>query len=493
MKVTLEKLIEQIKRYNPDEVEIITKAYKYAEELHRGQKRNSGEDYIIHPLNVAYTLAELHADRDTVCAGLLHDTLEDTNATKNEITYEFNETIAKLVDGVTKLKLNKMDYKTTAQDLYMVNMRKTLMGASEDVRIIIIKLADRLHNMRTLEFKSPEKQKRIALETLEFYAPLANFLGIYRMKSELEDISFSYLKPDMYKYITNQTNKIEEKNKPYIEEMLLNIKRLLNDELIPNEIKIRTKNIYGIYKRYNEGQEFKNMHDLIALKVMVDDLVNCYNALRIVHSNYKHINDHFKDYLFNPKSNLYHSIHTTVFAPNNSLVQTQIRTFDMDKVASFGLPSFWDINKGEAGNVMHEELSKKYQLISTLNEIDSMFLDNAQFVNEVKNNLFSDNICVYTADGKRMNLVKGSTPVDFAYYIHTDIGNQMVEAYVNGELVPFDYELKYSDRVVIVTSDLSEGPKIEWLNLAHTGLARKKIKEFMKKKIKEKNGSQNKA
>ena len=473
----LQDLIDKLNEYNREEVEVIKKAYEYAKKLHDGQYRQSGEPYISHPLNVAYILADMHADRDTICAGLLHDVLEDTEITKEDIAHDFNQNVANLVDGVTKL--SKMNF-SSKQEQNLANTRKIITGITEDVRIIIIKLADRLHNMRTLQFKSEFKQKENALETMEIFVPLAYYIGAYRIKSELEDLSLRYLKPDMYKKIEEKKLKIEEDSNSCLQEMLLKIQVMLNDKNIPNEIKVRTKNIYGIYKRLSEGQKLADIHDLLALKIMVDEVANCYYALGMIHQEYHPINNKFKDYICNPKTNMYQSLHTTVFGPDDRLVQTQIRTFEMDKVASFGLTTYWDVEKGNARDVMQEDLKSKFQFFKSLTEINSMFGDNQQFVNQVKCELFSDKVYVYTTSGETIELPKGATPIDFAYKIHTDIGNTMVGVFVNDEYVPIDYVLKNKDRVRIVTDDLSYGPREDWIEKAQTSHARKKIKEFQK-------------
>ena len=474
----LQDLIDKLNEYNSEEVEVIKKAYEYAKKLHDGQYRQSGEPYINHPLNVAYILADMHADRDTICAGLLHDVLEDTEITKEDIAHDFNQNVANLVDGVTKL--SKMNF-SSKQDQNLANTRKIITGITEDVRIIIIKLADRLHNMRTLQFKSEFKQKENALETMEIFVPLAYYIGAYRIKSELEDLSLRYLKPDMYKKIEERKLKIEEDSNGCLQEMLLKIQSMLNDKNIPNEIKVRTKNIYGIYKRLSEGQKLADIHDLLALKIMVDEVANCYFALGMIHEEYHPINNKFKDYICNPKTNMYRSLHTTVFGPDDRLVQTQIRTFAMDKVASFGLTAYWDVEKGNARDVMQEDLKSKFQFFKSLTEINSMFGDNQQFVNQVKCELFSDKVYVYTTRGDIIELPKGATPIDFAYKIHTDIGNTMVGVFVNDEYVPIDYVLKNKDRVRIVTDDLSYGPREDWIEKAQTSHARRKIKEFNSK------------
>ena len=476
--ITINDLLINLSEYNPDAISDVKKAYDYASYLHNGQVRQSGEPYISHPLNVAYILSEMHADSDTVCAGLLHDTLEDTNIKKEDIAHDFNQNVANLVDGVTKLA--KMNF-SSKQDQNYANTRKIITGITDDVRIIIIKLADRLHNMRTLEFKSEFKQKENSLETMEIFVPLAYYIGAYRIKSELEDLSLKYLKPDVYKRIGEKKIKLEEASGDILKEMLYKIETLLNDRNIPNEIKVRTKNIYGIYKRLSEGHKLSDIHDLLALKIMVDEIENCYIGLYLVHSKYKPINDKFKDYICNPKTNMYRSLHTTVFGPEDRLVQTQIRTFDMDKIASFGLTAYWDIEKGKARDVMQDDLKQKYQFFKSLIEINSIFGDNQQFVNQVKNELFANKIYVYTTKGDIIELPIGSTIIDYAYKLDTDIGNTMVGAFVNDEYVPVDYVLHNKDRVRIVTNELSYGPREEWLDIAKTSLAKSKIKEFNRK------------
>ena len=473
--ITIDDLLEMVKEYNQEDLCKIRKAYEMADDLHKGQMRQSGEPYISHPLNVSYILAEMHADRDTLCAALLHDTLEDTSATKEEIASEFNDEVAKLVDGVTKI--SKMNF-SSKKDQNMANTRKIITGITEDVRIIIIKLADRLHNMRTLEFKSEFKQKENSLETMEIFVPLAYYIGAYRIKSELEDISLQYLKPEMYKKIEEKKTIIEEDSSKCLKDMLVTISTMLDNREIPNEIKVRTKNIYGIYKRLSEGHKLSDIHDLLSLKVMVDGIENCYQTLGMVHSKYPPINDKFKDYICNPKTNMYQSLHTTVFGEDEKLVQTQIRTFDMDKIASFGLTAYWDINKGNARDNMQNDLKSKYQFFKSLIEIDKMFGDNQEFVNQVKYELFSNKIYTYTPSGAIIELPKGATPIDFAYKIHTDLGNTMVSAIVNDEHVSVDHVLNNKDRVRIITDDLSYGPREEWIDMAKTTHAKRKIKEF---------------
>ena len=471
-------LLEKIKDYSEEDIKQVTKAYLYAKNLHDGQMRQSGEPYIIHPLNVCYTLAVMHADCNTLCAALLHDVLEDTPATYEEIEQEFNTDVAKLVDGVTKISNIAFSSKT---DRNYANIRKLINGFTEDVRIIIIKLSDRLHNMRTLQFKRPEKQKEISIETIEIFAPLAYCIGAYRIKCDLEDLSLMYLKPDEYKNIVDKKQTIENRSNKLLVEMLKSIEEALNDRSIPNEIKIKTKNIYGIYRQLNAGHKISDIHDLLALRVMVESINDCYQTLGIIHSKYRPLNDKFKDYIYNPKTNMYRSLHTTVFGKEDKLVQARIRTFDMDLVASYGLPAYWYLNKECAREKMQEDLINKWQSFDALVEINNAFLDNQEFVTKVKQEVLSEKIYVYTPKGETMELPKGATPIDFAYKIHTDVGNTMVSAIVNDEIVPIDYELKNGDIVKIQTDELEYGSREGWLDKAHTTYAKRKIKEFNRK------------
>lgn len=467
--------MEKLTEYPQLEREEISKAYQYASSLHEGQYRQSGEAYISHPLNVAYILADMHADKDTICAGLLHDTLEDTKITKEDMISDFNEDIANLVDGVTKL--SKMNF-SSKKEQNLANTRKIITGLTEDVRIIIIKLADRLHNMRTLQYKSEFKQKENALETMEIFVPLAYYIGAYRIKSELEDLSLRYLKPEMYKRIEEKKIKIEEDSNACLQEMLLKIESILAKKEIPNEIKIRTKNIYGVYKRLSQGHKLSDIHDLFALKIMVDEVENCYRTLGLVHQEYHPINDKFKDYICNPKTNMYKSLHTTVFGLEDRLVQTQIRTFNMDKIASFGLTAYWELEQKNARRIMQNDLKNKYQFFKSLVEINTMFGDNQEFVRQVKMELFQDRIYVYTPKGEIIELPKGATSIDFAYKVHPNLGNTMVGAFVNEKYVPIDCPLQNKDRVKIITDELSFGPREDWIKKAQTTYARRIIKEF---------------
>lgn len=473
--LTVQDLLAKVREYSKEGVEKIERAYHYAEQLHEGQYRQSGEPYISHPLNVAYILSEMHADIDTICAGLLHDTLEDTTITKETIAQDFNKDVANLVDGVTKI--SKLNF-SSKQEQVMANTRKIITGITEDVRIIIIKLADRLHNMRTLEYKSEFKQKENSMETMEIFVPLAYYIGAYRMKSELEDLSLQYLYPEKYRRIEDIKLRIEEESNHCLQEMLHTIGGILTDKEIPHEIKIRTKNIYGIYKRLEQGHKMSDIHDLLSLKIMVDEIANCYQTLGIVHSKYHPINDKFKDYIYNPKTNMYRSLHTTVFGEDERLVQTQIRTFEMDKIASFGLTAYWDMESDSARNKMQNDLKAKYQFFQSLMEINRMFGDNQEFVRQVQRELFSDKIYVYTPKGEIIELPKGSTAIDFAYKVHSELGDMMVSAIVNDKTVEPEYVLHNKDRVRVITDIMSYGPREEWSDIVKTTKAKRKIKEF---------------
>ena len=478
MSLTIDNLMEIISDYSINEKKQILKSYKLASELHHGQMRESGEPYIIHPLSVAYILAEMHADADTISAGLLHDTIEDCNITQEDIKELFNKDVASLVNGVTKLA--KMNF-SSKEEQNSANTRKIITSLTEDVRIIIIKLADRLHNMRTLEHKKEFKQKENALETMDIYVPLAYYIGAYRLKSELEDLSLKYLKPEVYKNISKKLEKLTRDNNEWLKEMLKNIKSTLDKNNNPYEIKFRVKNIYGIYKRLEAGDKLNEIHDLFALKILVKDIKDCYITLGNIHSLYKPINSKFKEYIYNPKTNMYQSLHTTVFAPNDSLVQIQIRTYEMEKIASYGLTAYWHLNENSARNIMQEELRNKYQFFNSLIEINKVFGDNKEFVSQIKKELFANKIYVYTTKGEVIELPIGSTVIDFAYKIHTDLGNTLIGAQVNDEYVGVSHVLKNKDRVKVLTDELSYGPRPEWESIAKTTYAKRRIREFNRK------------
>lgn len=472
--LTIEDLLNLVRAYEPEKIEIVKKAYNFANFLHSGQTRQSGEPYIIHPLNVAHILAEMHADIDTICAGLLHDTLEDTNTTKLEIINEFNENVASLVDGVTKI--SKMNF-SSRDDENLANTRKIITSIATDVRIIIIKLADRLHNMRTLQYKTEFKQKENALETLEIFVPLAYYIGAYQIKSELEDLSFKYLLPDDYKHINEQRLNIKEENQDYLKEMQDSIRKILFDHKIENCIKIQLKNLYGIYQKLNEGYELKSMYDLLSLEISVKTCENCYRALGLVHSQYHPVNSQFKDYICNPKNNMYQSLHTTVFGENERLVQVRIRDYDMNRVATYGLATYWHIKGCDAREEMQQEL-KKYQSFKSLIEINSLFGNNKDFVEQVKSEVLSNRVYVYTGAGLIIELPKGATPIDLAYMVNVESGNHLINAIVNDKFVPLNYQLENDDIVKIMCNELGK-PAPEWLDVVKTTTAKQLIKESL--------------
>lgn len=476
--VTIDDLMNMLNHDTEEEKRKILKAYELASKLHHGQMRESGEPYIVHPLSVAIILASMHADADTICAGLLHDTIEDTNITKEDIAESFNKDVANLVDGVTKLA--KMNF-SSKEEQNLANTRKIITGITNDVRIIVIKLADRLHNMRTLEHKKPVKQKENALETLEIFVPLAYSIGAYGIKGELEDLSLRYLKPDIYKKTGDKIQKITELNRAWLEDMRANLLQILASHNIPSEIKLRIKNVYSIYKKMEQGHKLNEIHDLLALKIIVENLLQCYETLGFVHKEYHPLNSKFKDYICSPKTNKYQSLHTTIFGPNDTLVQTQIRTTEMDKIATYGLPAYWDIYGADAREKMQEELKSKYQFFTSLVEINQAFGDNKEFIDQVKRELFANRIYVYTTKGEIIELPYNATVIDFAYKIHTDIGNTMIGAQVNDEFVDVSHILKNKDRVKVLTDPLSFGPRSEWESLAKTTHARRRIREFNKK------------
>lgn len=475
-KLTLNDLLAKVAEYNIENLEIVKKAYYYAEELHRGQKRQSGEDYIVHPLNVAYILAEMYADKDTICAALLHDTLEDTEITKEQIAKDFNETVSYLVDGVTKI--SRMNF-STKEEQNMANTRKIITSMRNDIRIIIIKLADRLHNMRTLQYKSEDKQKENSQETLLLYVRLADRIGLHVLKRELEDLSLQYINNDEYNRIKEMRLKVAEDSKECIQEMLGTINDLLNNQNIPHEKMVRIKNIYGIYKKIQRGYRLTEIHDLLSLKVIVDNINDCYPTLRWIHWKYKPINRKFKDYISVCKPNGYQSLHTTIFGEDGRLVQTQIRTPQMNQVASYGLAANWGDYPENANLVMQQEWKTNDPFYDSLVEIDSQYANDKEFVDQVYRELLGDRISVYTQTGK-LELPKGATPIDVAYNIHTEVGNNMVGAIINGKEAEIGKQLKQNDNVRIITDDTSIGPNASWLTQTATTKAKRKIKEAIR-------------
>ncbi len=471
------ELIKLIRLYNNNEEEIkkIEMAYDYAEHAHEGMYRDSGEPYITHPVAVAVMLIERHADADTICAALLHDTLEDTKATKEEIADLFGSEVAKLVDGVTKI--TNFNNKTSDN---RATKRKLITSINADVRIIIIKLLDRLHNMKTLSYKSLESQKRNAMETLEIYTHIANYLGEYEIKEQLEDLCLSFLKRDEYLKIKEELERIKLDSTGSLKEMYDTITYILTSNDIPCEIKYRVKNIYDIYQKVSKGGKIIDIHNLLALRIILNRSLECYMAMGLIHQQYHPLTGLFKDYICSPKKNGYKSIHTTVFGPNETLVQARIRTKEMDLINNYGLSSFWFTKGNEASSEMQSTLMREFQFIKSLSEIDHECLDDIEFERQIKKDLFSGNIYVCTPNGEVIELPIESNSIDFAYHIHTDLGNKIIRAIVNGEEISIFTPLKDNDIVKIITDENSLGPHIGWINKVHTITAKRKIKEFGK-------------
>ncbi len=482
--ITFDELFEKISTYinNENEKKMITKAYLFAFEKHFGQKRHTGEDYIIHPLNVAYILADVNADYQTICAALLHDTIEDSNATKEEIANEFSLEIANLVDGVTKI--NKLNFNGDNEAI-LANHRKILVGLTEDVRVIIIKLADRLHNMRTLWILSEKKQKENALETLEILVPIAHRLGMNKIKSELEDLSLRYSKPDVYFSIVEKLNQSKVERNNNVELMKESLTNLLKSHGIKHKIKGRAKSIYSIYKKLDTGRRFSDIYDLLALRIFVDTEQDCYQAIGIIHSKYRPIPKRFKDYIAMPKENGYQSLHTTVFGENGQLYEIQVRTYEMDQVAEHGIASHWSY-KEKGKTIMQSAMEEKLQFFRSIMELSQEEQSDETFINSVKEDVLKNIIYVFTPKGDVIELPLGATPIDFAYRVHSKVGDSMVGAIVNGNIVPLDYKLQDND-IVKINTNKSQTPSREWINMAYTAQAKNKIKSYFNKIDKEEN------
>ncbi len=485
IKLTIDDLINKFKTYNNNkkDIELIRKAYEYAEKKHFGQKRISGDDYILHPLNVALILTEVSADAPCMAAALLHDTIEDSDATKEEIEKLFGSEVALLVDGVTKI--NKINF-ISDSEASAAYQRKILVGLSEDVRVIIIKLADRLHNMRTINVLSEEKQKRKAKETLEILTPVAHRLGIYKIKSELEDLSLRYLKPEAYFDIVEKLNQKKSERDAIVKEMMDEVSELLNEHGITHEIKGRSKSIYSIYNKLSKGKSFNDIYDILALRVFVDTEQECYLALGLIHSKYKPVPKRFKDYIAMPKTNLYQSLHTTVFGLDGELFEIQIRTYEMDKIAEYGIASHWSYKENKDGNVK-DAMEQKLQIFRSIMELNEDTPNTEEFISSVKNDVLSEEVIyVYTPKGDVIELPKGSTPVDFAYKVHSEVGDRMIGAIVNDVIVPLDYELNTGDIIKINTNKASK-PSKDWLNFVVTTGAKNKIRAYFSKLEKDEN------
>ncbi len=488
-KITFSKLKKKVLTYNKNkkEMQLIEKSYQFALKKHFGTKRLTNEDYITHPLNVAYILTNILADTATLCAALLHDVMEDCGVTKEELEKEFGLEIAFLVEGVTKI--NKLSFSGDIESM-SANHRKIIVGLSEDVRVIILKLADRLHNMRTLWVLPEEKQKEKAKETLEILIPIAHRLGINLIKSELEDLALRYLKPDVYFSIVETLNQKRSERDRLVKEMVEKVNILLTEHGIKNEVKGRAKSIYSIYKKLDTGRKFSDIYDLLALRIFVETEQECYQALGIIHSKYRPIPKRFKDYLAMPKTNMYQSLHTTVFSMDGNLFEIQIRTYEMDKIAEHGIASHWSYKEKGSKQAMQSEMEQKLQFFRSIIELNTIGSNDQEFVDSVKEDIFKNTIYVFTPNGDVIELPKGSTPIDFAYRVHSEIGNKMVGAIVNGSIVPLDYKLQDDDIIQINTNNNSTGPSLEWLNLVKTVQAKNKIRSFYNKSLKEENYKQ---
>lgn len=481
--LTIEDLIEKIKKYNDDsnELEIINKAYKFALEKHKNQKRLTGVDYIKHPLNVAYILSNINADYQTISAALLHDTIDIANVSKSELESEFGNEIASLVNGVSKI--NRLNY-SGDNEATITNHRKILVGLTEDVRVIIIKLADRVHNMRTMGVLSESKQKENAKETLEIFTPIAHRLGMNQIKTELEELSLRYSKPDVYYSIVERLNKSKIERNKYVDDMMNEVSKILNEHGIKHEIKGRAKSIYSIYKKLDTGRRFSDIYDLLALRVFVDTEADCYQVMGLIHSKYRPVPKRLKDYIAMPKSNMYQSLHTTVFGADGNFFEIQIRTYEMDQIAEHGIASHWSY-KEKGKSVMQDTMEEKLQFFRTIMEIKENDPNDEEFVNAVKEDVLNDIIYVYTPKGDVIELPLGSTPIDFAYRVHSKIGDTMVGAIVNEKIVPLDYKLKNNDVIKINTNKNQAGPSLSWLDIVYTSGAKNKIKSFFNKIDKE--------
>ena len=482
---TIDDLITKASSYitKEEELDKIRKAFEFSKLKHAGQFRESGEPYFYHPLATAVILTTVYADCDTICAGLLHDVIEDCGVTKQELEEDFGTTTANLVYGVTKI--SKIHFSTENEAL-IEYYKKIIVGMSEDVRVIIIKLADRLHNMRTLWAKSEEKQKKIARETLDILAPIAHHLGIHKIKSELEDLSLRYLKPNVFYDIADKLNNTKLERDKVVNDMITSVSNLLKENNIEHEIKGRSKSIYSIYKKLEKGRKFSDIYDLLALRILVDNVQQCYSIIGMIHAKYKPIPKRFKDYIAMPKTNGYQSLHTTVFGIDGYLFEIQIRTYEMDEVAENGVASHWAYKE-------HKDLKQqgttsteaKLQFFKSIVELNEDKMSSEEFVNSVKNEILNNNIYVFTPKGDIFELPKGSTPIDFAYSVHTRVGETMVGAIVNDSIVSLDYELQDNDIVKIITNKNSPGPSKEWLNIAKSTRVKNKIKSFFTRSEKE--------
>ncbi|WP_288312302.1 bifunctional (p)ppGpp synthetase/guanosine-3',5'-bis(diphosphate) 3'-pyrophosphohydrolase, partial [uncultured Selenomonas sp.] len=472
--VTIESIIEAVKSYQPKaNIRLIQRAYELANAAHKGQKRVSGEEYIIHPLHVAQILTELHIDDVTISAALLHDVVEDTIYTNEQVEQMFGKEVAMLVDGVTKL--GRIKYKSR-EEQQLENYRKMFLAMAKDIRVIMIKLADRLHNMRTLKYMREDKQKRIAKETIEIYAPLANRLGISNIKWELEDLCLRYLEPEKYYDLVESVKQKRQERQAFIDDAIEQIKVKLKESGIKAEISGRAKHFYSIYKKMKrDNKDISEIYDLSAVRVLVDTVKDCYGVLGVIHAMWKPIPGRFKDYIAMPKSNGYQSLHTTVMTKGYPL-EIQIRTFKMHQVSEYGVAAHWKYKEQGRGATAGSAVDQKMSWLRQMVNLQQEFSDPREYFEALKVDIFSDEVFVFTPNGDVVDLPKGSIPIDFAYRIHTEIGHHCVGAKVNGKLVPLEYKLKNGDIVSIITNKANNGPSRDWLNIVASSETRTKIR-----------------
>ena len=487
--VLFEMLLDQFKLYHPSgDCEIIYKAYDISREAHKEQKRKSGEPYIIHPICVAIILAQLEMDKETIVAGILHDVVEDTKYTVEDITDLFGAEIALLVDGVTKL--TQINYTADKIERQAENLRKMFLAMAKDIRVIIIKLADRLHNMRTLEFMKPEKQKEKARETMDIYSPIAHRLGISKVKVELDDLSLKYLEPDVYNELRTKLDSMRVEKETFIRNIVDDVSEHIENAEIKAKIDGRVKHLFSIYKKMkNQNKELEQIYDLFAVRIIVENDQQCYAALGVIHEMYKPIPGRFKDYIAMPKQNMYQSLHTTLIGPQGQPFEIQIRTYEMHRTAEYGIAAHWKYKEGADGKKSQDNEEAKLTWLREILEWQHEMSDNKEFLSILKSDLdlFSDSVYCFTPSGDVKNLPAGSTPIDFAYCIHSAVGNKMVGARVNGNLVTIDYKIKNGDQVEIITSQNSRGPSRDWLNIVKSTQAKNKINQWFRAEFKEEN------